>query len=146
MSKKSHCKVFITVLCIFIFIYALKEIFLNDKPRYFYKYSDSSIKSTEVLFPVKHIHLDTIYLNKKYNVIFPYMNTGNNFFKLYHLNTSCGCKRIKNTKKYLMPGECDTLELTIIKNDVGSFQESISVFGNSDSVINILISGYTKIN
>ncbi len=69
---------------------------------------------------------------------FKYTNVGNDVLFITRIVKSCGCTEPKYTRKPLMPGQSDTIEVGYTATDVlGAFNKKLTVFTNAttESVI-----------
>lgn len=141
MKKKYYYIATIAFMCFVLIIIIL----IIKEPKIYPQHQEKLSYSTILTFATQNIDLDTVYYQKENEIRIPYKNIGNNIFKIYRVSTSCCCTILKDSEKPLLPGETDTLKIVITPNDTGYIKETISLFGNnSDSIINIIISGYAK--
>ena len=75
---------------------------------------------------------------------FVYRNVGSIPFVIDSIKVSCGCTRANYIKRAVLPGKTDTIHVSYDGNGFlrGSFHKSCDIYANTDSVLQLRITGY----
>jgi hypothetical protein len=76
--------------------------------------------------------LGTFYKSERRSGVFKVKNTGDNKLVIFAASTSCGCVEVKFDKHPVNPGESIDIEVGIIPNNIGEFDEKITVKCNTN--------------
>ena len=105
----------------------------------------SPSKNTIVEIEQSVFDLDTIKQGEQVTIIAKIQNVGEAPFIIYDTRASCGCTNINYSKEPTLTDSSIEMEITYNAEDIGYFNRTISVYGNTkDSPILLRIKGNTN--
>lgn len=85
---------------------------------------------TTILFDSTTLDMGSLILYQPKEVVFNFINNGENPLVIHTLKTSCGCTTSNWIKKRILPGKSSTIHVTYNAASLGYFRKSINVYAN----------------
>lgn len=123
----------------------IKEMYLSEISSNGYHVSTQSTRNTQIEADKTEFDLGTIQKGNAKTVVISIKNTGDSPFIIFETKASCGCTHIMYDEKPIPPGTSTEINITYHADDLGYFNKTVSIYGNTDdSPILLRLKGNTN--